>query len=227
MGYGLGIFLLALGLILAFAVRDAISGVDLTMVGYILAAVGALAIVLTAVTANPRVERTTSAPRRTRTAPRPRPKTTTGSIPPDTAELTGLAEETPRTAANSAQRPPPSGQGLVHLDVPLAHRLSGESRGLPTALVGVDLGDPLGGLAHLVDVVADEPGDAVLDHLGHRTAPQRDDGGAGGQGLDHHQAERLGPVAGEERGPRAGVELGLLVLLDLPDEVDVRGPCGA
>jgi transcriptional/translational regulatory protein YebC/TACO1 len=52
MGYGLGIFLLALGLILAFAVRDAIDGVDLTMVGYILAAVGALAIVLTAVTAN-------------------------------------------------------------------------------------------------------------------------------------------------------------------------------
>ena len=52
MGYGLGIFMLALGLILAFAVRDAISGVDLTMVGYILAAVGALAIVLTAVTAN-------------------------------------------------------------------------------------------------------------------------------------------------------------------------------
>ena len=52
MGYGLGIFLLALGLILAFAVRDAITGVDLTLVGYILAAVGALAIVLTAVTAN-------------------------------------------------------------------------------------------------------------------------------------------------------------------------------
>jgi hypothetical protein len=52
MGYGLGVFLLAVGLILAFAVQDAISGVDLTMVGYILAAVGALAIVLTAVTAN-------------------------------------------------------------------------------------------------------------------------------------------------------------------------------
>jgi hypothetical protein len=52
MGYGLGVFLLALGLILAFAVQDAISGVNLTMVGYILAAVGALAIVLTAFTAN-------------------------------------------------------------------------------------------------------------------------------------------------------------------------------
>lgn len=52
MGYGLGVFLLAVGLILAFAVQDAINGVDLTMVGYILAAVGVLAIVLTAVTLN-------------------------------------------------------------------------------------------------------------------------------------------------------------------------------
>ncbi len=52
MGYGLGVFLLALGLILAFAVRDAIEGVDLTMVGFILAGVGVLAIVMTAVTLN-------------------------------------------------------------------------------------------------------------------------------------------------------------------------------
>ena len=50
MGYGLGVFLLALGLILALAVRDAIEGVDLVMIGWILAAVGAVAIVLTALT---------------------------------------------------------------------------------------------------------------------------------------------------------------------------------
>jgi hypothetical protein len=54
MGYGIGAFLLALGLILALAVRDSISGVDLTMVGWILAAVGAIALVLTAVTLNSR-----------------------------------------------------------------------------------------------------------------------------------------------------------------------------
>ncbi|MGC4109035.1 MAG: DUF6458 family protein [Nocardioides sp.] len=52
MGYGLGIFLLAVGLILALAVQDTINNVDLTMVGWILAAVGALAIVLTAVSVN-------------------------------------------------------------------------------------------------------------------------------------------------------------------------------
>ena len=50
MGYGLGVFLLALGLILALAVTDSISGIDLTMVGWILAAAGVLCIVLVAAT---------------------------------------------------------------------------------------------------------------------------------------------------------------------------------
>jgi hypothetical protein len=51
MGYGLGVFLLAVGLILALAVRDSINAVDLTLIGWILAGVGLLAIVLTAMTA--------------------------------------------------------------------------------------------------------------------------------------------------------------------------------
>jgi nitrate/nitrite transporter NarK len=46
MGIGAGIFLLAVGGVLAFAVSDRISGVDLTMVGYILMAAGALGIAL-------------------------------------------------------------------------------------------------------------------------------------------------------------------------------------
>ncbi|HEX3223918.1 MAG TPA: DUF6458 family protein [Nocardioides sp.] len=52
MGYGLGIFLLALGLILALAVQDTISNVDLTMIGWILVLAGVLVIVLTAVQLN-------------------------------------------------------------------------------------------------------------------------------------------------------------------------------
>jgi hypothetical protein len=48
MGYGFGVFLLALGLILALAVQDIISGVDLTMVGWILAGAGVLCLILTA-----------------------------------------------------------------------------------------------------------------------------------------------------------------------------------
>ncbi|MFB9313441.1 DUF6458 family protein [Nocardioides plantarum] len=52
MGYGFGGFLLVVGLVLALAVTDQIEGVDLTMVGWIMAAVGAVVIVLTAVTWN-------------------------------------------------------------------------------------------------------------------------------------------------------------------------------
>lgn len=43
---GGSIVLLALGAILSFAVRDAVSGVDLVTIGYILMAAGALGIVL-------------------------------------------------------------------------------------------------------------------------------------------------------------------------------------
>ncbi len=59
MGYGLGVFLLAVGLILALAVTDSINGVDLTMVGWILAAAGVLCIVLVAATSASRRRATT------------------------------------------------------------------------------------------------------------------------------------------------------------------------
>ena len=61
MGYGLGVFLLALGLILALAVQDAISGIDITLIGWILALVGVLVLVLSAVQANSRRTHTTVA----------------------------------------------------------------------------------------------------------------------------------------------------------------------
>jgi hypothetical protein len=61
MGYGLGVFLLALGLILALAVQDMIDAVDLTMVGWILVLAGLLVIALTAFQANRRREHTSVA----------------------------------------------------------------------------------------------------------------------------------------------------------------------
>jgi hypothetical protein len=51
MYFGGSIFLLALGAILAFAVRDTFSGIDLVIVGYILMAAGALGIILSLVMA--------------------------------------------------------------------------------------------------------------------------------------------------------------------------------
>ena len=52
MGYGFGAFLLVVGLVLALAVTDTVSGVDLTMIGWIMALVGLAVLVLTAVTMN-------------------------------------------------------------------------------------------------------------------------------------------------------------------------------
>jgi hypothetical protein len=52
MGYGLGVFLLAIGLIFALAVQDRIDAIDLTLIGWILAGCGVLVILLTAFQAN-------------------------------------------------------------------------------------------------------------------------------------------------------------------------------
>lgn len=46
MSIGVGIFLLAVGAILAFGVRDSLDAIDLTVVGFVLMAAGALGIVL-------------------------------------------------------------------------------------------------------------------------------------------------------------------------------------
>ena len=54
MGLGTGIFLMVLGAILAFAVRDSWQVLDLTTVGYICLLAGVLAIVLTLVLNNQR-----------------------------------------------------------------------------------------------------------------------------------------------------------------------------
>jgi nitrate/nitrite transporter NarK len=44
MGIGMSVFLLAVGGILSFGVSDRISGVDLTVVGYVLMAAGAIGL---------------------------------------------------------------------------------------------------------------------------------------------------------------------------------------
>ncbi len=61
MGYGFGIFLIAAGLILALAISDRIEGIDLGLIGWILAGAGALVVVITAIQANARRSATTTA----------------------------------------------------------------------------------------------------------------------------------------------------------------------
>ncbi|GAA4505506.1 DUF6458 family protein [Brevibacterium yomogidense] len=50
MGFGVGVFLILVGAILSFAVRDSWDVMDLTMVGYICMGVGVLALILAFVT---------------------------------------------------------------------------------------------------------------------------------------------------------------------------------
>lgn len=57
MRIGLSIVLIAIGAILALAVDDEVSGVDLSMVGWILALVGVLGLVVTLVIWAPRRRR--------------------------------------------------------------------------------------------------------------------------------------------------------------------------
>ena len=54
MGYGAGGFLIVVGLILALAVQDAVEGVDLVMIGWIMTIVGVVLLLLTAMTLNRR-----------------------------------------------------------------------------------------------------------------------------------------------------------------------------
>ena len=64
------------------------------------------------------------------------------------------------------------------------------------------------------------PGDAVVDHLGHRAVPEGQHGRAAGHRLDHGEAERLRPVDGEEKRARFAEELDLAAVVDLADELD-------
>ncbi|MEV0802601.1 DUF6458 family protein [Kribbella sp. NPDC050281] len=54
MGIGVSVFLLAVGGVLAFAVSDRVSGVDLTVVGYVLMGAGAIGLAVALVLANQR-----------------------------------------------------------------------------------------------------------------------------------------------------------------------------
>lgn len=57
MSIGLGVFLMAVGLVLALGVRDRLSDFDLSVIGWVLTGVGALAIVLSMAVASMRGRR--------------------------------------------------------------------------------------------------------------------------------------------------------------------------
>ena len=81
---------------------------------------------------------------------------------------------------------------------------------------------PTGGRDGLFQRLDQEAGLAVLDDFGRRAAAEGHDRRAAGHGLDHHQAEGLGPVDREQQRVRSAQERGLLMVADLADELDQR-----
>ena len=69
MSLGLGIFLLVLGGVLAFGVRNQWSAFDVTVIGYVLMAGGALAIILYFIASRQRRRPTTGGPTDQRNVP--------------------------------------------------------------------------------------------------------------------------------------------------------------
>src|SRR5690349_4470111 len=89
-----------------------------------------------------------------------------------------------------------------------------------SAIVAAELTEAPHCAHRLVQAVHDEPGDSVLDDLAHRAVAPGHDGGATGHGLNHHEAERLGPVDREKQGERLTKEPVLVGPTDLADELD-------
>src|SRR5882757_11529085 len=70
--------------------------------------------------------------------------------------------------------------------------------------------------------VDDETGQAMLDDLRYRATAIGNHRRAARHRLDHHQAERLGPVDRHEQRPRPAQEFGLVRIADLADVLDAR-----
>ena len=82
----------------------------------------------------------------------------------------------------------------------------------------VEAGRGGGGLGLVVHDVA---GDAVIDHLRHRTGGESDGGRAACHRLDHDQAEWLRPLDRQQQGLGAAEEVGLLGVADFTDHLDL------
>src|SRR5437764_2462405 len=84
----------------------------------------------------------------------------------------------------------------------------------------IELAEPSDGVDRLRLPLDDEPGDALVDHLRHRAGSKRDDRRTAGHRLDHDQAERLGPIDGEQQGCGTRQKLLLGLVVDLADQLD-------
>src|SRR5690554_4926159 len=89
-------------------------------------------------------------------------------------------------------------------------------------LSAVQIGYPLDRLHGFVDRVDDEPRNAVLYHLRHRTTAVCDDRGTRRHRLDHDQPEGLRPVDRKEHRQRSPEEFFLFLASELTQKFDER-----
>src|SRR6266498_1500110 len=145
----------------------------------------------------------------------------------------GSAHEVLRCCGGARRDPPAvvarrAGDAPVDRLVAVDHVGDVEVFGHPLAaelgLQLVDLDDRPG---QLLDLVADEAGHPVLDHLRHRAAAQGDHGRAAGHRLDHHDPERLVPLDREDQAAGACQQILLLLGVGLAEPFGVGAQQGA
>src|SRR3981081_2823900 len=73
-------------------------------------------------------------------------------------------------------------------------------------------------LPRFINIVDEEPGDALIDNFGHRPACKGDHRRAACHGLDHDQSKGLRPVDRKKQGTCVAQEITLVGIVDLADE---------
>src|SRR5215472_10573007 len=85
----------------------------------------------------------------------------------------------------------------------------------------VERGNALDRIHRFGFAIDNEAGHAVLDDFGNGSAAPSNDRGAAGHRLDHHQAERLGPIDRDQHRHGIAEKVLLLTLIDLADKLNL------
>src|SRR6185436_8869895 len=114
-------------------------------------------------------------------------------------------------------------QSLVDVEVALRHHSIAEARFEFFATSATShLRYPRNGLHHLPFRLTEKPRHPMAEDLGYRASTPCDHRSPAGQGLDHHQTERLRPVDREQQCPGTAEQLRLGTVADLAEVLDVR-----
>ena len=113
-------------------------------------------------------------------------------------------------------------QSLIHVEVALRHDSIGESRlEFLSTSAAADFPQAFDCIHHLGLSLAQKSRCSIAENFGDRASTSRDDGSPAGQGLDHHQTERLGPIDREEQRRGSPEQLCFGSVADLAEKLNV------